>query len=133
MFVKVLRRHYALVVLCLALAVATGCSRQSPEYREAVRMTHGGDPHAGRDAIRKYGCQACHTIPGVQGATAVVGPPLDRMGSRVYIAGSFPNNPQNMMQWLRQPQQMRPHSAMPNMGVTEDDSRNIAAYLYTLR
>jgi hypothetical protein len=28
---------------------------------------------------------------------------------------------------------VEPHTAMPEMGVTEQDSRDIAAYLYTLR
>jgi cytochrome c1 len=38
-----------------------------------------------------------------------------------------------MIKWLRNPPAVDDKTAMPNMGVTEKDARNIAAYLYTLR
>jgi cytochrome c1 len=38
-----------------------------------------------------------------------------------------------MVRWLRFPQQVAPRTAMPNLGVTERDARDIAAYLATLR
>lgn len=93
----------------------------------------GGDVQRGRLAIRQYGCQTCHLIPGVTGADALVGPPLSGIASRKYLAGVLPNTPQHMMEWLRHPQQVEPLSAMPDLGVTEGDARDIAAYLYTLR
>jgi cytochrome c1 len=34
------------------------------------------------------------------------------------------------MQWLQDPQAIRPQTAMPNLGVGEEDARDIAAYLY---
>jgi cytochrome c1 len=37
------------------------------------------------------------------------------------------------MLWIQHPRQVEPRTAMPEMGVTEQDSRDIAAYLYTLR
>ena len=83
--------------------------------------------------IRNYGCQACHTIPGVTGAETWVGPPLLHWSRRVYIAGELPNTPANLMKWIQHPPQIEPKTAMPDMGVTEQDSRDIAAYLYTLR
>jgi cytochrome c len=93
----------------------------------------GGDPHRGRAAISRYGCSACHTIPGVQGATALVGPPLDRIASRSYIAGVLPNSPDNMIRWIQNPPGVDRMTAMPNLGVTEGDARDIASYLYTLK
>jgi cytochrome c1 len=38
-----------------------------------------------------------------------------------------------MMKWIQRPQEVDPKNAMPNMGVTDQDARDIAAYLYTLR
>jgi cytochrome c1 len=38
-----------------------------------------------------------------------------------------------MLRWIREPQEVSPGSVMPEMGVTEQDGRDIAAYLYTLR
>ncbi len=43
------------------------------------------------------------------------------------------NTPDRLVQWIQHPQHLRPRSPMPEMGVTDGDARDIAAYLYTLR
>lgn len=83
--------------------------------------------------IEGFGCGSCHEIPGVNGADGVVGPPLQRIGRRIYIAGVLRNTPDNMMFWLMNPQLVVPGNAMPQMGITRDQARDIAAYLYTLQ
>ena len=93
----------------------------------------GGDPARGPAIMRKYGCQTCHTIPGVYGADGLVGPPLGGIASRSYLGGVLPNTPANMMQWIRDPKAVDSLTAMPNTGVSDSDARHIAAYLYTLR
>ncbi|HEX6629178.1 MAG TPA: hypothetical protein VF105_14610, partial [Gemmatimonadaceae bacterium] len=60
-------------------------------------------------------------------------PPLGKIAQRVYIAGVLPNEPDNMIRWLENPPGVDPLTAMPYMGVTPRDARDIAAYLYTLR
>ncbi len=105
-------------------------SPRAASARTTPRIT--GDPVRGRDAISRRGCAACHTIPGVPG-TANVGPPLDRVGSRVYLAGVQLNTPENMARWLKDPPAVDPRTAMPNVGATDDEVRDISAYLYTLR
>jgi cytochrome c2 len=116
-----------------ALMLGCGCSRLSDqEISDASRLTGGGNAIAGRVEIRKYGCNSCHTISGVPGARGLVGPPLDGIRDRYYIAGELANTPTNLMQWIQHPHEVEPHTAMPEMGVTEQDSRDIAAYLYTL-
>ena len=100
--------------------------------RKAAAMT-GGVPARGREKIRKYGCATCHTIPGVTGADALVGPPLTRIAIRTYIAGVMTNTPDNMVHWIRDPRGVDPLTAMPNLGVTDADARDIAGYLYTLK
>jgi cytochrome c1 len=62
-----------------------------------------------------------------------VGPPLDGIGNRQYIAGELPNTAENLMLWIQHPRQVEPHTVMPEMNVNEQDSRDIAAYLYTLQ
>jgi cytochrome c1 len=37
-----------------------------------------------------------------------------------------------MIKWLRDPQGVVPGNAMPDMGLSEDQARDIAAYLSTL-
>src|SRR6266852_7103677 len=71
-----------------------------------------GDPTRGKEAIQRYGCNSCHNIPGVPGPKGIVGPPLDRMATRGFIAGKLPNNPQTMIQWLQNPPAFDAQSAM---------------------
>src|SRR5919201_7113196 len=118
------------IALVATLVSLAACDRGAEQ--EAIRLT-GGRPARGRELIRHYGCVSCHTIPGVRGADRLVGPPLSRIASRAYIAGVLPNTPENMMLWIRNPQAVDSLTAMPNTGVTANDARDIAAYLYTLR
>ncbi len=92
-----------------------------------------GDPHRGAVLIRAAGCGSCHVVPGINDATGLVGPPLQQMGRRIYIAGLLRNTPSNMIRWLRSPESIVPGNAMPDMGLTEDQARDITAYLYTLQ
>lgn len=98
----------------------------------AERLT-GGDVRAGRRAILHYGCGACHEIPGVPGANGRVGPSLDGVATRAEIAGRLPNDPDNLVRWVRHPQEVSPGGGMPDQAVGEQDGRDIVAYLYTLR
>lgn len=100
---------------------------------EPYRMVAGGDPARGPRAIRAYGCGSCHMIPGVREAVGTVGPPLLAFGRRANIGGEAPNEPEMLVEWLRRPQSIEPGTAMPNLGVTDRDARDMAAYLYTLR
>jgi cytochrome c2 len=114
----------------VALFMMSACSNR--DVRWAAEMTHG-TPSRGHDAMRRYGCQSCHSIPGVAGANALVGPPLAGIASRSYIAGVLSNTPDHMIEWLKNPPKVDSMTAMPNMNVTDRDARDIAAYLYTLR
>jgi len=119
--------------LAMFVVLASACDgAKDADAREAAAIT-GGDPSRGPDLLRKYGCQSCHTIPGVVGANGLVGPPLAGIASRSYIAGVLPNAPDNMLRWIRDPKDVDAKTAMPNTGVTPSDARHIAAYLYTLK
>lgn len=117
-----------LVVTRLALGTVLPSYRDDPEERAAIA---GGDPERGERAILRYGCPSCHTIPGVPGANATVGPPLTDLAHRGVLAGRLPNTADNLIRWIRHPQQIEPGNVMPEMGVTERDARDIAAYLYS--
>jgi cytochrome c len=84
----------------------------------------------GRRLIASYGCGSCHSVPGVPGADAMAAPPLDCFHERSYIAGKLTNTHDNLVLWIRNPQQIDPGNAMPDLGVTEDEAEDIAAYLY---
>lgn len=91
-----------------------------------------GDVAAGRRATERYLCATCHVIPGFVSAQHHVGPPLDGMGKRAFIAGVLPNSRENMVRFLMQPRQVDPDTAMPALGLSEQDARDIAAFLGSL-
>ena len=122
-------RSIATVTLLLLVAPAlTGCNRSRAE----PIANFNGDPERGATLIQKYGCGGCHDIPNINDAEGNVGPPLSRIGNRIYIAGMLRNTPDNMLLWIREPQRIVPGNAMPQMNIPEQDARDIVAYLYTL-
>jgi cytochrome c2 len=97
---------------------------------KAQAMTMGNVAR-GQQAFGKYGCGGCHTVHHIPQASGTVGPPLDGVAARAMIGGRLSNNPDHMRQWIENPQAVSPGTAMPNLGVTRQDSRDIAAFLYT--
>jgi cytochrome c1 len=111
-----------------AAVLATGCGERAPSTGLG-----GGDPANGKLLLRQYACGSCHVIPGVANARGNVGPPLEAIGSRIYLAGMLPNTPPNMVLWIRAPQEVDPLTAMPDLQVPEQHARDMTAYLHTLR
>lgn len=104
-----------------------------PVVQPASSAPPAGDLKRGIVALRQYGCATCHDIPGVVGAAAHVGPPLEKLATRTFVAGVVANDPDNLVRWIRTPQALHRGNAMPDLGVTERDARDMAAYLYTLK
>lgn len=119
--------------LLLALSLAPPLCSCSEDVGSSAAETAGGSIRRGQAAVRRYGCASCHTIPGIEGADALVGPPLDRVASRSYIAGVLVNTPENLVRWVRNPPKVDPLTAMPDLHVTEADALDIASFLATLR
>jgi cytochrome c2 len=128
-----MRRVLAVVALlgsALSIVLA-GCNAGKATH--SVQIGDLGNPAHGKQLITTYGCGGCHTIPGVHGARGKVGPPLFFFAERTMVAGELPNTPPNLTRWIQHPKQVEPNTAMPDLGVTQDDANDIAAYLYTLR
>ena len=114
----------------LAAGALAACGRA--DGATVAQRVDGGDPGRGKQAIMRYGCGGCHVIPGVTLARGMVGPPLTNWAERRVIAGEVENTPEHLIVWITYPQAVEPGTDMPNMGVTDGDARDIAAYLYTL-
>ncbi len=119
----------ALLLAVLASPAAPWAAAAGPTQTWQVV---GGDSARGRRLVSEFGCAGCHTIPGVRGAIGNVGPPLTRFADRTFVAGMLRNEPMNLVRWLRQPQSVAPGNAMPDTGLSDQQARDIAAYLYTL-
>ncbi|MEV1329408.1 c-type cytochrome [Micromonospora costi] len=122
-------RRWPVLLLPVAVLAVASCDRADPPPPPEVRT---GQPARGADLIARYGCGSCHTIPGIDRADGLVGPPLTRFGARSYIAGKLVNNADNLQHWIADPQAVEPGTAMPDLGVSAIDAQDIAAYLYTL-
>lgn len=118
-----------LFIAALLAMAAAACE----EAKAAGPESFSGDARRGSDLVKQYQCGTCHDIPGVAGADGNVGPPLHRIGTRTYIAGYIQNSPDNMADWIEDPQRALPGNAMPRMGIPQKDARDIAAFLYTLK
>ena len=116
----------------LACALLTSACHQNDASTESTRVP-GGDPERGRLLTQQYQCAACHYIPKVQGVNGDAGPSLEYMGRLSYIAGSIPNQPDNMIRFLQNPPAVKPGILMPALGISEDEARDMAAFMYTLR
>jgi cytochrome c2 len=112
-------------VLCTGVVLA-GCNAFGSSQRSDAQKR-------GADLIVANGCGTCHAIPGIAGARGNVGPPLDHIGTRVFIAGMLRNTPDNMVRWLKNPQAVIPGNAMPNMNINDAQARDITAYLAELQ
>jgi cytochrome c2 len=115
-------RHMKRRAVFPAILLLAGCSGRSSE--SGLR---------GKALVTAYGCIACHEIPGVPEASGSVGPSLRGVSRRAYLAGRLSNTPPNMVRWIRNPQQVDPETAMPEMGVSAQEANDLAQFLYTLR
>lgn len=125
-----LLRIEAVVLLAASLSLA-GCS--GGKVTRPYNVALNGDPQHGKQLIQEYGCGACHMIPGIRAARGVVGPPLMFFARRTMIAGELPNSPANLVRWIEDPKSVEPNTPMPKLGLTDQQARDVAAYLYTLR
>ena len=121
-----LKQSLTLAVLAVALGACDHSAATGPDDAR-------GNPKRGAALVKERGCGGCHEIPGIRSANGNVGPPLHRIGTRTYIAGFLQNSPDNMASWIQDPQTVLPGNAMPRMGISADEARDITAFLYTLK
>lgn len=120
----------------LGLFVLAACADISIQPESSTQnesqQVEGGEIEQGRQLLRNYGCGSCHTIPGIRGAHTHVGPQLTDWSRRRYIAGSLPNTTENLVRWIINPHSIEPDTAMPTLGVNEEEALHMSAYLYSL-
>ena len=113
----------------LLALLSAACSDKSGGPREIA----GADPARGLEIAREVGCAACHETPGIAWPRGSAGPSLDGFGDSPLIAGRFPNQPDQLVRWVRDAPSMAPETGMPATPITEAEARDVAAWLYTLQ
>jgi cytochrome c oxidase subunit II len=84
--------------------------------------------------LQNKGCGGCHTIAGIPGFQGIIGPSLTHFGTRTTFAGSiFPNTPQELAAWLRNPAGRKPGADMPNLGLSDQEVQALVTYLEGLK
>ncbi len=116
------------IALCVGAGIISGCKQNT-----TVTAANIASADRGRAVIATYGCGKCHTIPGIRDANGVVGPPLKSVARRTYIGGNFPNTPDTLTHWIMAPQAMKRKTAMPSLGLSEPQARDVVAYLERLQ
>jgi cytochrome c2 len=116
------------VMLVLAGAGLAGCDGppdRTPTLGEA-------DPQRGLRLVVEHGCTACHAFPGVQWPRGRLGPSLEGFGRQGLIAGQLPNQPGVLMRFVRDAPSLVPGTAMPAFPMSDQDARDVTAYLLRL-
>ncbi|MER8522838.1 MULTISPECIES: cytochrome c [unclassified Mesorhizobium] len=123
-----------IVVLVAALAGISLYFEQSRRVEQKADNATGGVSARAIPIMMANGCAGCHTITGVPGAQGLVGPRLDAsLPTRVYVGGVLRNRPENLIRWIRGAREINPHTAMPSTRISEQEARDVAAYLYSLK
>jgi cytochrome c oxidase subunit II len=95
-----------------------------------AQAAQGPEYAAGEKLFTAKGCVACHALYAVNAPKGMVGPNLANVGARSYLAaGTLKNTDENLAHWIRDPQGIKKGVLMPNLGVSEADSKALAAFL----
>jgi cytochrome c2 len=114
-----------LMLACLGLLACDGPPDRTPMLGDA-------DTTNGRQLVADKGCVACHTFPDVMWPRGGLGPSLEDFGRQGLIAGRLPNQPGVLMQFVRNAPALVPGTAMPAISMTDQEARDVTAYLLTL-
>ena len=78
-------------------------------------------------------CAGCHTVRGTE-AVGILGPDLSHLMQRTTLAaGTLPNDPQHLAQWISDPQGIKPGNLMQKPELSGTELAAIDAYLEALR
>jgi cytochrome c oxidase subunit 2 len=103
------------------------------QQRPAEQNLSGDSAAAeGQTVFMHSACINCHAVAGTV-ANGRFGPDLTHVASRDTIAsGPVKNTPENLRQWIADPNSMKPGVLMPSMHLNDHDLDVITAYLTTL-
>jgi mono/diheme cytochrome c family protein len=94
-------------------------------------ISDGGNALHGKELVNNIGCKGCHVIGDdarmrdARGFSYDIAPELTRAGSKL--------DPDWMFQWIKNPRLYRPNTRMPDLRLSDQEAKDIVAYLKTLK
>lgn len=120
--------QHANMLLRVVVESEDAFSQWAAAQREQARRDR-----AGEESFLSLSCTNCHAISGTA-AVGAFGPDLSHLMSRQTLgAGVVANTAENLRQWIRDPQIMKPGSLMPNMQLSDRELEQLVAYLLSLK
>lgn len=115
----------------------------SPTAQELPAGLDSALVEQGREIFHSQTCVACHSIQGTN-AQGQVAPNLTLLGRRTTIAaGWLDNSVEDLQRWIHAPRDVKPGALMPGVGeeggnwpatgLTDEQVRAVAQYLFSLR
>lgn len=104
---------------------------QTP-FEKRLSQPRAKEVLSGRVALQQYNCSSCHVINGIASASYQVGPPLNNMVNRRFIAGTLPTTRENLIKWIMDPAQYKSQTLMPDLNVTREHAEAMVDYLYDI-
>lgn len=121
-------RHSLALVALAAIGLTVGC-KPPPAGNQFMPLASA---ERGRQAIKRAGCGSCHTIAGIDWPQGRAAPELGGFARRALIAGQLPNSPDRLAAFVRNAPAVAPGTTMPAMPLSQQDARDVAAYLYEI-
>ncbi|MFQ6617382.1 MAG: c-type cytochrome, partial [Fidelibacterota bacterium] len=100
-----------------AQATCSKCHQNFKKLRGASLLSRG------EELLEKYACYGCHKIAGYKNMPKT-GPPLSYIGEKVNYTW--------LVKWIKNPEEVMPGARMPDFGFSEEESKAVADYLYSL-
>jgi cytochrome c oxidase subunit II len=104
-----------------------------PQAKFRSWLARNARPAPRQSKLFDTNCGSCHQVRGTP-SNGHVGPDLTHFASRTTIAAlTKPNTPQNLREWIRDPQHVKPGNRMPNVPLSDAQFTALERYLETLR
>ncbi|MGH2376987.1 MAG: cytochrome c oxidase subunit II [Candidatus Limnocylindria bacterium] len=99
----------------------------------AANRLDAPETQAGRELFRTLACAGCHTIQGLTAGRFPDAPDLTHVASQESIVGGLlAVNEEDLFRWIKDPQAVKPGTAMPTLGLDDETVTNIVQFLLTL-
>lgn len=116
-------RALTMYVLRLSKRDVVGYLAPSQEQKAKIPVvTETGQALLGEQVFASLGCIGCHKVKGLGG----------EMGGDLTHIGSG-RDKEWLARWIKNPQEIKPDTTMPNLGVSDEDASTLADYLSSLK